>query len=129
MARSDSVGYGKPPLATRFKKGRSGNPNGRPRGQANLLTEIKDELKERITVREGGKSRRVTKQRAILKSLIAKGLSGDVKAMTSILVLRERLSENLPDHHDDLLLGANEREILERFVPRLLKSLAKGGKK
>src|SRR5579862_5100146 len=125
MARSDSVGYGKPPVATRFKKGRSGNPNGRPRGQANLLTEIKDELKERITVREGGKSRRVTKQRAILKSLIAKGLSGDVKAMTSILVLRERLSENLPDHHDDLLLGANEREILERFVPRLLKSLAK----
>jgi Family of unknown function (DUF5681) len=26
------VGYGKPPLETRFKQGQSGNPRGRPRG-------------------------------------------------------------------------------------------------
>ena len=29
------VGYGKPPEASRFKPGRSGNPKGRPRGSKN----------------------------------------------------------------------------------------------
>jgi Family of unknown function (DUF5681) len=30
------VGYGKPPKTTRFKKGKSGNPGGRPKGSLNL---------------------------------------------------------------------------------------------
>lgn len=29
--RKYKIGYAKPPKATRFKKGQSGNPNGRPR--------------------------------------------------------------------------------------------------
>ena len=28
--RDDEVGYGKPPRRTRFRKGQSGNPRGRP---------------------------------------------------------------------------------------------------
>ncbi len=33
MNDDDEVGYGKPPKASRFRKGQSGNPGGRPRQQ------------------------------------------------------------------------------------------------
>ena len=39
----DGVGYGRPPQATQFKKGQSGNPRGRPRklrGQATIAARV-----------------------------------------------------------------------------------------
>jgi hypothetical protein len=40
----EKVGYGRPPLATRFKLGQSGNPNGRPKGSLNQKTDQRSEL-------------------------------------------------------------------------------------
>lgn len=66
MARDDdSVGYGRPPKATRFAKGTSGNPSGRPRGSRDLRADLQDELAELISVNdEAGGPQRITKQRA-----------------------------------------------------------------
>jgi hypothetical protein len=44
----NGVGYGRPPEHTRFRKGHSGNPKGRPKGTRNLLTDVQEELAERI---------------------------------------------------------------------------------
>jgi len=60
------VGYGKPPKASQFKRGKSGNPRGRPKGSLRLATDLAAELGEQITVREDGRSRRVSKQRALI---------------------------------------------------------------
>jgi len=79
MAREYEIGYRKPPKTTRFKPGKSGNPKGRPNGSTNLATDLSAELSEQITVREGGQARRVTKQRALIKSLTAQALQGDVR--------------------------------------------------
>ena len=70
------VGYGKPPKTKQFKRGKSGNPKGRPKGSLNLATDLTTELSEHITVREDGRSRKVSKQRALIKSLMAKALQG-----------------------------------------------------
>jgi hypothetical protein len=63
-----NVGYGKPPRTTRFQRGRSGNPQGRPKDTRKLATDLAAELGERITVREEGRSRRISKQRALRSS-------------------------------------------------------------
>jgi hypothetical protein len=46
------VGYAKPPLETRFKKGQSGNPRGRPRGTRNKLPALNEERLKAIVLQE-----------------------------------------------------------------------------
>jgi hypothetical protein len=126
MAGEYDVGYRRPPKATRFKPGQSGNPKGRPKGNANLATDLAAELNEQITVREGGQARRLTKQRALIKSLTARALQGDVRATTALLALYARVisepceGESGPLEEDELL-------ILRRFGPRIAKSLGDKG--
>jgi len=59
------VGYRKPPKASRWRKGQSGNRRGRQKGARNLMTELIEELGEAISVKEQGVPRSITKQRAI----------------------------------------------------------------
>jgi len=115
------VGYGKPPNARQFKRGKSGNPKGRPKGSLNLATDLTAELGEHITVREDGRPRKVSKQRALIKSLMAKALQGDVRAMGSLLALYARVITEAP--HDDQPIDTDELQVLRRFAPRLLRSV------
>ena len=115
------VGYGKPPKSRQFKHGKSGNPKGRPKGSLKLATDLAAELNEQITVREDGKPRRVSKQRALIKSLMAKALQGDVRANAAVLALYARVITDLPDDEDSVV-EENELQILRQFAPRLLQS-------
>jgi hypothetical protein len=123
-----NVGYGKPPKSGQFKRGKSGNPKGRPKGILKLATDLAAELNEQITVREDGKPRRVSKQRALIKSLMSKALQGDVRANATVLALYARVITDLPDNEDSVV-EENELEILRQFAPKGLQSTAAAKKR
>jgi Family of unknown function (DUF5681) len=71
--RSDyKIGYGRPPEATQFKKGVSGNKKGRPKGTKNIATLFHTEMNQRVAITENGERRMITKAEAALKQLINK---------------------------------------------------------
>ncbi len=114
------VGYKKPPPRTRFRKGRSGNPKGRPKATKNLKTDLMEELRERILLREGTTQKRVSKQRALVKSLTAKAILGDTRAASAILGMIYRLLEDETSAQDDTPLTGEERAVLESLEARFL---------
>ena len=75
-------------------------------------------------MREGGQARHISKQRALIKSLMAKALQGDVRATTALLALYARVISEPPEDESGSV-EEYELLILRRFGPRLLKSLAK----
>ena len=79
MSTGEEIGYGKPPRNKRFRKGRSGNPRGRPPGR-NKKPPYEAVLGQMVTVREDGIERRVTAAEAFVLYLTKRALDGDSAA-------------------------------------------------
>jgi hypothetical protein len=82
-----AVGYGRPPVASRFKKGRSGNPTGRPKGSRNVSSVIAAALSERVVVTQNGRRRSITKLEAACTQLANKAAGGDRQAAKLVIEL------------------------------------------
>lgn len=120
MATEYEIGYRKPPKRHQFAQGQSGNPRGRPKGTRNLKTDLLEELGEQILVREGSRTRKISKQRAILKNLIAQTLKGDGRATNSLLNLIVRvLSPQDASADDGTSLTVDEQEAYALLKARL----------
>lgn len=121
------VGYGNPPIETRFRPGMSGNPNGRPKGRKNLRTAFTEILTEKIAIRIGNKAKRVTRLEAVLMTTLDKALKGDPKAIQAINNTANALG--LMDYVPQKLvlgdLGSFSGEELVEFERLLLKASAR----
>lgn len=80
----DLVGYKRPPRATRFQKGRSGNPKGRPSRKADA-TPYERVLGRMVTVRIGETEVRLTAAEAFLLQQSRLGMAGNVSAIKDTL--------------------------------------------
>lgn len=83
-----ATGYKRPPAASRFRKGQSGNPRGRPKNRHRQLP-YDTVLGQMVTIREDGRERRVTAAEAFLLQLTRKGLAGDSAAARASLAAIE----------------------------------------
>ena len=92
------VGYGSPPKQTRFEKGVSGNPNGRPRKKPDLYAELTAVLKEKVTVTIEGEPRRVTVQQALLLRLRDEALHGQIWAGKLVQKVIDAVPDRVNEH-------------------------------
>ena len=133
------VGYCRPPASTRFKKGHSGNPRGRPKGAKNFATYFSEILRQKISVREGSEVRRISKVEALLHSVVLKAIKGDPKALSSIIALArlsgqfDRVAEDgftggvlvIPDYglsHEELKAKVLKQQQELQKLPRYVKT-------
>jgi hypothetical protein len=101
------VGYRRPPKSGRFVKGQSGNPAGRPAGRQTALYEMLDLM---VVIREDGRERRVTREKAFLLSLAKRGMDGDIAAARECLGLIRKAKEGRSAEHSQI--KAIVREII-----------------
>ena len=87
MADTFDVGYGKPPQHSRFRKGHSGNPRGRPKGSLDVKTELGRLLATKTKIKINGAVQTVSTSRALCLALIQKAMAGDVRAFSKIVEL------------------------------------------
>ncbi|MEQ9518452.1 MAG: DUF5681 domain-containing protein [Parvibaculum sp.] len=118
------VGFGKPPKSGQFRPGKSGNKKGRPKGAKNFKTDLKDVLGETIPVTMNGKTKRITKQKAMLLTTVAKAVKGDIKATNTVIGMVLKLLPEELDAAEIEQLTETDKEILEQFALDVLKNAA-----
>ncbi len=120
---SYEVGYGKPPRKSRFQKGHSGNPNGRPKKSKNLKTILSEELSQEITIQEQGQKRMITRQEALIKATMNQALNGDRTAQFKILdFIVKVMGVDAVEEGNMQMMTEDEKVILERYKQRILRN-------
>lgn len=111
----EKVGYRRPPVATRFKPGQSGNPGGRRKRSRTLSALLAAAFAETVAARENGRARRMTKLEAIVKQLVNKAAGGDHRIAQFLFALAEaRAALNPPDER----INPNDALVLAELVRR-----------
>jgi hypothetical protein len=120
------AGYKRPPKATQFKPGQSGNPSGRRRGSRNLRTDLVEILNgEVVAVSEDGHERTLSRQEVVLLTLFDKAKQGNVSASMALLNMAAKFVETAeaPVANE---LSADDQKILDNFL-RATGALPQGG--
>ena len=117
-SQSSAGGYCRPPEHGRFKPGSSGNPKGRPKNSRNLKTIIQQALTSLVTVREGSRTRRVSKLEGIVLRQVEAGLKGSDKAALAVLRMAGHvdLLSGTDAPSDKVELTLAERRILDDLM-------------
>lgn len=116
------IGKGKPPEWSRFRKGQSGNPRGRPRkkpadtpiGDSAIDELHRQILNRKITIKEGGKARVVSLHEAVMQSQIRTAAKGNPLAQRDVLASARELEAR--DEQRQLARQEEDRKFFETLV-------------
>jgi hypothetical protein len=86
------VGYKSPPGHTRFKKGVSGNPSGRPKRDTSYMPlnrAVRECLLEDITVKRKGRPMKMTRLESLVQKLFVDAMNSSMPAARLLLGLAQ----------------------------------------
>ena len=116
-AAADAVGYKRPPRHSRFRKGQSGNPKGKARGRLSFASLLSAALDARVTVNENGVRSQISMRQAIIRQLVNRSASADLKAIAMVFTLMQHAEAEAP-------ASVEELEVADLKVLRLLRERA-----
>ena len=94
-AADQAVGYRRPPLHSRFRKGQSGNPRGRPARGRTIPEAIRRALHSMVVVTENGERKRAPRIDVIARQVTNKAAAGDLAAVRAIVLLCPEVKEEV----------------------------------
>jgi hypothetical protein len=115
IAKPYDIGFGKPPKKTRFKKGQSGNPAGRPRGSKNTPKLLSDESLSKIILYEAYREIRINEEsgpitvpiaQAVIRSITVKAAKGDHRSQRLLTDMLKKVEERENTRHLQMMEAA-----------------------
>ena len=99
---SEAVGYRNPPLSGRFKKGKSGNPKGRPKHQKNPSTIAVDTLYRMMTLQENGRPVKRPALEVMMLRMVQEAIKDPVRGVPRLLAAMKIIAPDaFTDKYDD----------------------------
>lgn len=105
------IGYCKPPVATRYKPGQSGNLLGRPPQAKSIRALLGQVLDEKVSVKVKGRMKRVSKCEVVLRVLVNGAMKGERRPVEIVL---KYLNEN--DHPEPFVYEPIDNAILAELI-------------
>jgi hypothetical protein len=84
------IGKNKPPTDTRWKKGQSGNPRGRPKARKSDQLDVAGILNAPVKARIGGKQVKVSSFEASIRQTAKKAIDADLRSIMQFLSLCDK---------------------------------------
>ena len=123
--REYAANYRKPPLHTRFKKGQSGNPRGRPK--KNLPALLVAALNEPVFVTIDGERRKITKREAVITQLVNESASANLRATKMLIdMLRDIEKRAEPATAEKNPFSPTDKEVVQQLITRLRRDMCAG---
>ncbi len=114
------VGYRKPPEATKFKAGQSGNSKGRPKGSPNIVTAFVNALKGNIIVMENGRSIKMSRPEALAHKAFAMAIKGNPKFFEMLMKASDHWEQKQEKRQrsaaDDKNVDQADQETIDLFL-------------
>jgi hypothetical protein len=104
---------------TRFKRGQSGNPRGRPPGAKNLATLLNEALNELVVISENGGRKRISKRQAAFKRLVNEAAKGNWRALKLLVDILQDIERRAEPQTEESSFSLADEKVLAQLRVRL----------